>query len=94
MLPSISVSKELYTHLSDKGYSNGDIVGYVLNLKGEQKVPYQSSEPKNVSGINYRNSVLSVEDIKESHNILRKMSIIYNSDVLKKALESINIYSR
>jgi len=91
LLPTISISKELHSHLSRKGYSNEDIARYTLTTKQNEKVPYQASEPKTISGLDYRNNILKVEDIKNSYFILKKMQEIYNGEELKKALETLGL---
>jgi hypothetical protein len=90
MIPSVSVSKEFHVALSQRGYSDYDIASYAIHLTRDQKVPQQSSAPRKLTGIEYSNNILPVDEIKKSENIFRKMRNVYNSEELKKALETWN----
>lgn len=89
MIPSVSVSKELHSALTQRGYNDNDIATYATHIARDKNIPRQDSIPRKLTGIEYANTILPVEEIKKSENIFRKMRNIYNSEELKKALESI-----
>lgn len=89
MLPSVSISKELYSALSQRGYTDHDIAAYAAKHREEEKVPRQESIAKKLTGIEYKDKILPVEEIKKNENAFRKMRSVYYSDELKKAIETL-----
>jgi hypothetical protein len=89
LTPSINISKEFHSALSSRGVSDQDISRYVVNLKSNHKVPVPSVPIKVLGGLDYRNNVIPVEQVRTSEHIFRKMRAIYQSEELKKALEEI-----
>jgi 8-oxo-dGTP pyrophosphatase MutT (NUDIX family) len=89
MLPSVSISKELHSALSSRGYSDEAISNYAINVVGNQPVPLQSSAPRKVTGVDYRNKIVTVDQLKANENMLRKMRAVYGSDELKKAIDDL-----
>lgn len=89
MLPSLSISREFYTALSSRGYSDEAITNYAVHTMGFEQVPSQASIPRVMKGLDYRNKILPVEEIMKCEQIFRKMRAVYNSEELQKAVQEI-----
>ena len=90
-LPSIVVSEEAYDQLKKRGASDGEISNWAYHQNKDRIIPYQEEPTKMVTGISYRNKVVSATVLKASQNIFKKMKTIFESPDLKKALFDLGI---
>lgn len=86
MLPSVSISRELHSALSSRGYSDKDIATYAVHHRRTYKVPRQQSAMRRLTGLLYRNDIIPTDHVRKHELAFRKMRAIYDSDELAKAL--------
>lgn len=89
MVPSITITKELYHKLQDKGLSNRDISNCLYTSNRHEKVLREASPMVTIHGLIHRDRLISVNQIVENTNALRTMQKMYNSKELEKAIKDL-----
>lgn len=91
-LPAITVSREMYEKLTEKGFSHSNIVSYVTDFMGDSHVPLgEGGKPKQVFGIDYDGEILPATKMKQSKAIFQRMKDIFESDELQKAFDTLQL---
>ena len=86
MMPCITISRELYSNLSSKGYSNTEICDFLTVNQSNEDYPTQDSIPIRKQGLSYRQDIITTDVIKQNKDVLECMRRIFHSDELKKAI--------
>jgi len=88
MAPALIISEEAYSQLSQK-FTKEEIIDYAIYFLRDRKVPLQNNVAKFKKGLEYRNEVLSVEDLVHNKNRFLAMKKIFDSPSLQKALKEL-----
>lgn len=89
MLPSITITKELYHALKEDGFSDHKIADCMYTTHRHDKVLKEMSPQVIVHGLIHRDSLIPINVIVQNTNGLRTMAKIYKSKELEKALSDI-----
>lgn len=89
-LPAITISKEMYEKMTERGYNHSDLIAYAYDYHSMSHIPRPSEEaPQRIAGIDYRGTIIPSGKIKKSEKIFRRMHEIFNSDELQKAFDTL-----
>lgn len=86
LIPSITISKELYTVMKDAGYTDHEVANCVYTKNADKAVLKEAIPTRVIKGMYYRDNLVPVEKLQENLNIFMAMKKIYESDELKKAI--------
>jgi 8-oxo-dGTP pyrophosphatase MutT (NUDIX family) len=92
LTPTVSISKEVYNLLQDRGYTYSQIRGFAFYNAREHTIPdvRQSNITTNtLEGLLYRGQLVDREKVREMKPILKVMKSIWESEDLKKSLRDL-----
>jgi hypothetical protein len=89
LVPSITISKELYFNLQGKGLSEHEIADCIYTHNRNESLIKEALPTKIVHGLIHRDHLIQTSQIVQNANVLKAMRDIYNSEALKKAMEDL-----
>lgn len=89
MVSTIHITKEAYHQLKKIGLSDTEIASCVYTKMGDHYPLAEKPQKQQISGLIFRDNLISSEKILNNARVLKVMQDIFNSEELKKALEEL-----
>lgn len=86
LVPSITISKELYHKCIDSGLSEREITDAIYTKNRHERLLREVSPKVTIHGLIHRDSLISVSKIVDNTQVLKMMAKIHSSKELEKAI--------
>lgn len=89
LVPSITISKELYHTLKENHFTDHDIANCVYSKNRHERILRETVPKVRIHGLIHRDNLISVDTIVQNTSALRTMSRIFHSKELEKAMKDL-----
>lgn len=86
MMPALTISKEMYNNLVERGCSKHEIIHFCVDNLRDFYLPKQIGNSKTLKGLMYDKKVIPFQKIEKLKGPISQMRNIYNDEKIQKAL--------